>query len=161
MVKAFSRNEGEIRESRWQQGWRWLWKVTEMECWATLHPPCPLACVERASQGQQRDKQRSKMSGPLGSIFKNHYLFNLPWTDGADQVFIYYYSESHSVTFNSFVTPWTVHGILQTRILEGAAIPFSRDLPMQGSNPGLLHCRWILYQLNHNILLHTIIKTSP
>ena len=21
--------------------------------------------------------------------------------------------------------------------------------PMQGSNPGLLHCRWILYQLSH------------
>ena len=21
--------------------------------------------------------------------------------------------------------------------------------PTQGSNPGLLHCRWILYQLNH------------
>ena len=31
----------------------------------------------------------------------------------------------------------SVHGILQARILEWLAIPFSRDLP----NPGLLHCK--------------------
>ena len=44
----------------------------------------------------------------------------------------------------------TVHGILQARILEWVAIPFSRGIfPTQGSNPGLLHCRWILYQLSH------------
>ena len=28
-----------------------------------------------------------------------------------------------------FVTPWTVHGILQAKILEWVAFPFSRDLP--------------------------------
>ena len=28
-----------------------------------------------------------------------------------------------------FVTPWTVHGILQARVLEWVAFPFSRDLP--------------------------------
>ena len=44
----------------------------------------------------------------------------------------------------------TVHGILQARILEWAAFPFSRRIfPTQGSNPGLLHCRRILYQLSH------------
>ena len=87
---------------------------------------------------------------------------------------------------------YTVHGILQARILEWVAFPFSRD-PLvdpnpgieprspalqadslstepqgkpkntgvgslsllqgifltQGSNQGLLHCRWILYQLSH------------
>ena len=43
-----------------------------------------------------------------------------------------------------------VHGILQARILEWAPVPFSRGLfPTQGSNPGLPHCRWILYQLSH------------
>ena len=36
-------------------------------------------------------------------------------------------------------------GILQARILEWVAFPFSRKLP----NPGLPHCRWILYQLSH------------
>ena len=39
---------------------------------------------------------------------------------------------------------YTVCGILQARILEWVAFPFSR-----GSNPGLLHCGQILYQLSH------------
>ena len=40
----------------------------------------------------------------------------------------------------------SVHGILQARILEWAAIPFSRgNLPTQGLNPHLLHCRQALY----------------
>jgi len=44
----------------------------------------------------------------------------------------------------------TVHGILQTRLLEWVAFPFSRGIFLtQGSNPGLQHCRWILYQLSH------------
>ena len=43
---------------------------------------------------------------------------------------------------------YTVHGILQARILEWVAFPFSRGIfPTQGWNPGLPHCRWILYQL--------------
>ena len=40
---------------------------------------------------------------------------------------------------------FTVCEILQARILEWVAFPFST----QGSNPVLLHCRWILYQLSH------------
>ena len=47
------------------------------------------------------------------------------------------------------VTPRTVHGILQARILEWVAFPFSRIFPTQGSSPGLLHCWRILYQLSH------------
>ena len=44
-------------------------------------------------------------------------------------------------------------GILQARILEWVAVPFSRGSSRsrdqtQGSNPGLLHCRQILYHLN-------------
>jgi len=43
-----------------------------------------------------------------------------------------------------------VHGILQARILEWVAFPFSRGIfPTQGSNPGLPHCSRILYQLSH------------
>ena len=67
-----------------------------------------------------------------------------------------------------------IHGILQARILEWAAISFSRGssqprdrtqspalqtdslpseplgiFPNQGLNPGLLHCRQILYHLRH------------
>ena len=84
---------------------------------------------------------------------------------------------------------YTVHGLLQVRILEWVAFPFSRDLPNPGIEPrspalqvnsyqlshkgsprieewvaypfssgsswprnqnqGLLHCRWILYQLSY------------
>ena len=40
---------------------------------------------------------------------------------------------------------YTVHGILQARILSLLQGIF----PTQGSNPGLSHCRWILYQLSH------------
>ena len=32
--------------------------------------------------------------------------------------------------------PWTVHGILQARILEWVAVSFSRDLPDPGIEPG-------------------------
>ena len=87
---------------------------------------------------------------------------------------------------------YTVHGILQTRILEGVAFPFSRGSSQsrdgtevspicrqilyqlshkespritgvgslsflqwifltQESNQGLLHCRWILYQLSYQV----------
>ena len=45
---------------------------------------------------------------------------------------------------------FSVHGILQARILEWVAIPFSRGIfPTQGSNPGLPHCRQILYHLSY------------
>ena len=44
----------------------------------------------------------------------------------------------------------SIHGILQTRILEWFAISFSRGVFLtQESNPGLLHCRQILYRLSH------------
>ena len=40
----------------------------------------------------------------------------------------------------------SLHGTLQTRVLEWVAIPFSGGVfPTQGSNPGLMHCRQILY----------------
>ena len=44
--------------------------------------------------------------------------------------------------------------ILQARILEWVAMPFSRGIfPTQGSNPGLPHCRQVPYQLSHQLLL--------
>ena len=48
---------------------------------------------------------------------------------------------------------YTIHGILQARILEWVAFPFSRGSSLlQGTqelNQGLLHCRQILYQLSY------------
>ena len=45
---------------------------------------------------------------------------------------------------------YTVHGILQARILEWVSLSLLQGIfPNQGSNPGLPHCRRILYQLSH------------
>ena len=44
----------------------------------------------------------------------------------------------------------SVHGILQAGILEWVAVSFSKGIcPTQGSNPGLPHCRQILYPLSY------------
>ena len=68
-------------------------------------------------------------------------------------------SESHSVVSFSLwphgLNPPThtpdssVHGILQARIMEWAAISFSAGIFLtRGSKPSLLHCRRILYHLS-------------
>ena len=44
---------------------------------------------------------------------------------------------------------FSVRGILQARILQRVVMPSSRESPNPGMNPGLLHCRQILYQLSH------------
>ena len=60
-------------------------------------------------------------------------------------------SESHSVMSDSLqphglYSPWNFPGqntgVGSLSLLQGI-------FPTQGSNPGLLHCRWILYQLSH------------
>ena len=58
---------------------------------------------------------------------------------------------SHSCATLCDPMDWTVHGILQARILEWVACPFSRGASQHRdrSNPGFLHCRQILYQLSH------------
>ena len=66
---------------------------------------------------------------------------------------------NHSVMSNSLwsqtsgvcsLSGTSVLGILQARILEWVAIPFFRGTFLtQGSNPGLLHCRKILYCLSY------------
>ena len=60
----------------------------------------------------------------------------------------------------------TVHGILQAGILELGGLSLLQGIfPTQGLNPGLLHCRQILYQLNHEgspiNLLRAVLMLSP
>ena len=44
----------------------------------------------------------------------------------------------------------SVHGILQARILELVPVPFFKGIFLtQELKQGLLHCRWILYQLSY------------
>ena len=42
----------------------------------------------------------------------------------------------------------------------GSHSPLKGIFPTQGSNPGLPHCRWILYQLSHKGSLWTSLSTS-
>ena len=60
-------------------------------------------------------------------------------------------SESCSVMSNSLqphgvYSPWNSPG-QNTGV--GSLSLFQGIFPTQGSNPGLMHCRWILYQLSH------------
>ena len=60
-------------------------------------------------------------------------------------------SESHSVVFESLwrhrlYSPWNSPG---QNTVVGNLSRLQGIFPTQGSNPGLLLCRWILYQLNH------------
>ena len=59
-------------------------------------------------------------------------------------------NESHSVVFESLNhMDYTVHGILQARILEWVALPFSRDVPNPGIEPRSPAYRQFLYQLSY------------
>ena len=51
---------------------------------------------------------------------------------------------------------YTVHGILQAKILEWVAFPSPGDLPNPGMNTGLPHSGQILYQLSHKRLVLTL-----
>ena len=44
----------------------------------------------------------------------------------------------------------SIHGILQAKLLEWVAIPFTKGIFLtQGSNPSLSHCRQIVHPLSH------------
>ena len=56
---------------------------------------------------------------------------------------------------------YTVHGILQASILEWLSLSLLQGIfPTQGSNPGLPHCRRILYQLSHQGSPRTMINIT-
>ena len=64
----------------------------------------------------------------------------------------HYIDESESQSCLTLYNPmdYTVHGILQTRVLEWVSHSLLQGIfPTQGLNPGLLRCRQILYQLSH------------
>ena len=50
-----------------------------------------------------------------------------------------------------FATPWTIQFMEFSRpeYWSGSLSLLQGIFPTQGSNPGLLQCRWILYQLSH------------
>ena len=58
----------------------------------------------------------------------------------------------------------SVHGILQARILVGCHALLQGIFPIQGSNPGLLNCRQILYCLiyfqHHNLKVSVLQRSA-
>ena len=55
-----------------------------------------------------------------------------------------------------------VHGIIQSRIPEWVAIPFSKGtFPTLAWKLGLLHCRQILYHLSHQGSWYLTLKSNP
>ena len=66
-----------------------------------------------------------------------------------------------------FGTPWTVAyqappsmGFYRKEYWNGLPFPSPGDLPDPGSNPGLPHCRQILYHLNHQGIIIMYYKIS-
>ena len=56
---------------------------------------------------------------------------------------------------------YTVHGILQARILEWVAYPFSRDLSNPGIELGSPALQVDLYQLSYEGTLREMVKSLP
>ena len=112
---------------------RWLAAVLKVLSPQTLGSPTTLS-------GELQIENCSHNTTTL--IFPHWYLHS--W-------YISYGGKSHSVLSDSLPPHglYIVHGILQARILEWAAVPFSRGFSQQGWNRGLPHCRWILYQQSH------------
>ena len=56
----------------------------------------------------------------------------------------------------------SIHRISRARILECTDMPtpFQGIFLTQGSNPGLLHCRQILYLLSHHLLFNIVLPQS-
>ena len=95
-----------------------------------------------------RDRTKSLVSPTLASRLLTFLLSSLLVPPGKPQERV---SESCSVVSDSLqphrlYSPWDSpgqnNGVGSLSLLQGI-------FPTQGSNPSLLHCRWILYCLNH------------
>ena len=115
-----------------------------LPCLLDYHTPCIL-----------------KARGVLSSSSGYAQSFSFPWFGSSFQALrIFFFpfkanwgkseSESSSVV-SDLLQPhglYTVHGILQARILEWAAFPFFRGSSQPRDQTQTLHCRLILYQLS-------------
>ena len=106
------------------------------------------------SQASSLPRRTSSLSIQMLRLKLQHHLWFLPFSHPVCLTYCKVYpakvkvAQSCPTLCDSMGYP--VHGNLQIRILEWVAFPFSRGIfPAQGLNPGLLHCRQILYQLSH------------
>ena len=93
----------------------------------------PLAMPETWvwSLGWEDPWRRERLPTPVFWAGKSHGLYS-PWNSPGQMLVKY--------------LPWagTATGVDSCSLLQGI-------FPTQGSNPGLLHCRWILYQLSQKL----------
>ena len=92
-------------------------------------PPCPYT----------RSKRHTKGFSPL--------VRKIPWRRTWQPAPVFLPGESHGQRSLGSYSPWNSPGkntgVGSPSLLQGI-------FPTQGSNPGLPHCRQILYQLSHN-----------
>ena len=87
-----------------------------------------------------------------GAVLHNLRPASGPWYFALSCIFSQRESESeshsvmsHSLQSHGLDSPWNSHQ--NTRV--GSLSLLQGIFPTKGSNPCLLHCRWICYQLNH------------
>ena len=113
--------------------------LSHLQLFAT---PWTVACQAPPSMGFSRQEYWSGVPLPSPILICIIYIIGKK-----QQCYFHCESESCSVVSDS-VIPWTV-GILQARILEWVAFPFSRGSSQPRDQTQVPHCRQILYQLSH------------
>jgi len=121
--------------------WTWVWAIPE-SWWWTGKPGV------LQSMGLQSRTCLSNLSNDNNPIWGS--LAFLPHLNSSTVNFPFFKVEQRTPLIPgvslSVLSGSSVHGIFQARILEWVTIPFSRGSSQpQGSNPGLLYCRQILY----------------
>ena len=104
----------------------WIWQLNYKESWVTKNW-CFWTAVLEKTLGSPLDCKEIKIANPEAV------------------------SESHSVVFDTLwplglYSPWNSPG---QKIELGSLSLLQGIFPTQGSNPVILCCRWILYQLSH------------
>ena len=78
-----------------------------------------------------------------------HQLTGSQWTE-SEKVLVDQLCSTLCDPMDCSLPSSSAHGILQASILEWVTHSLLQGIfPTHGSNPGLLHCRWILYHLSH------------
>ena len=118
-----------IQPSRPLNSWGWGWKAAEQDQGAVL------------LQENQRGRVLTLDSESIVSMLTHDNSYTPAWCEVC--------ASAQSCTVLCNPMDYTVRGILQARILKWVAFLFQGIFATQGLNPGLPHCRWILYQLSH------------
>ena len=134
---------------------RMLWRRTLQSLLRTDYPHVlhvPLF-VEKSSQRinlitEMKKKSETKENSQIG---QNNNSLNVKVTSLS--------------RFRLFVTPWAVAyqappsmGFSRQEYYNGLSFPSPGIFPTQGSNPGLLHCRQMLYPLSHQHFILCLIQ---